>query len=272
MTTGRSIERTIVNSTTTKAPNKSSSVRPPSARSTAKRLAGAAPSVRREKSAESPSDPAITPLSDDDTDATEPAQVSSDPPEVTADDEAATSDHEEESAAAPTRRARVRAALTGRRTRRIFTVVVTLVAIVGVALAGWFGMEWKQARDVDNAATAAKSVAEQYAVSLTSVSADSVDKDFATVLGGATGGFKDMYAKSSAQLRQLLVDNKADAQGKVIASGIQSATTDKVVVLLFIDQTVRNASTPEPRIDRSRVVMTMDKVGDRWLASKVDLP
>ncbi|MYR06819.1 hypothetical protein GTV32_11115 [Gordonia sp. SID5947] len=257
-----------MNSTTTKTPHKSSSVRPPSARSTAKRIAGAAPSARREKTDEPTSDAPPTPRPDDEAVAVE----STVPIEAAADGEAAPVGSEDESATGPRRRARLRAALTGRRTRRVFTVVIAVVAVAGVALAGWFGLEWKQARDVDNAATAAKSVAEQYAVSLTSVSADSVDKDFATVLGGATGGFKDMYAKSSAQLRQLLVDNKADAQGKVIASGIQSATTDKVVVLLFIDQTVRNASTPEPRIDRSRVVMTMDKVGDRWLASKVDLP
>lgn len=50
------------------------------------------------------------------------------------------------------------------------------------------------------------------------------------------------------------------------------ATTTKVEVLLFVDQSVTNTLVPEPRLDRSRVVMTMELVDGRWLASQVDLP
>ncbi|MGP3708901.1 hypothetical protein [Gordonia paraffinivorans] len=42
--------------------------------------------------------------------------------------------------------------------------------------------------------------------------------------------------------------------------------------MLFVDQSITNTASPEPRVDRSRVVMTMEKVDGRWLASKVDLP
>jgi Mce-associated membrane protein len=45
----------------------------------------------------------------------------------------------------------------------------------------------------------------------------------------------------------------------------------KVVVLLFIDQTVTNAQVPDPRIDRSRIKITMEKIDGRWKASKVQL-
>ena len=48
-----------------------------------------------------------------------------------------------------------------------------------------------------------------YAQVLTSIDANNVDQNFAQVLDGATGEFKDMYSKSSDQLRQLLIDNKA---------------------------------------------------------------
>jgi Mce-associated membrane protein len=81
-----------------------------------------------------------------------------------------------------------------------------------------------------------------------------------------------MYSQSSAQLRQLLVDNKATAHGVVVDSAVKSATANQVVVLLFVDQTVANKAAPDPRIDRSRVKMTMDKVDGAWRASKVELP
>ncbi|MGV0660737.1 hypothetical protein ABQE40_19990, partial [Mycolicibacterium pulveris] len=99
-----------------------------------------------------------------------------------------------------------------------------------------------------------------------------VDENFAAVLDGATGEFKDMYSKSSTELRQLLIDNEASAHGVVLESAVQSATKDKVVVLLFVDQAVQNASVPDPRIDRSRIKMTMEYADGRWRASKVELP
>ena len=81
-----------------------------------------------------------------------------------------------------------------------------------------------------------------------------------------------MYTQSSMQLRQLLIDNKATAHGVVLESAVQSASKNKVVVLLFVDQSVANASLPDPRIDRSRIKMTMEYVDGRWRTSKVELP
>ncbi len=167
---------------------------------------------------------------------------------------------------------RIRQVGHGRLTRRVYVIILAIVAVAALILAGWFGREWKSQRDTEQAAAAALAVAHDYAVTLTSVSADSIDNDFMAVLDGATGEFKDMYSKSSSQLRQLLIDNKAQAQGKVVASGISSASPTEVTVLLFVDQSVRNASTPQPRIDRSRVTITMKLVDGRWLADKVDLP
>lgn len=43
------------------------------------------------------------------------------------------------------------------------------------------------------------------------------------------------------------------------------------MVLLFVDQSVSNTISPQPRIDKSRIRMTMEKVSGRWLASKVEL-
>jgi Mce-associated membrane protein len=156
-----------------------------------------------------------------------------------------------------------------RRAAVLLGVVAAVAAVTTAAVLGW---KLQQRSAVEAAADEAQQAARNYAVALTSVSSDNLDQNFADVLGGATGEFKDMYSQSSGQLRQLLVDNKATAEGTVIDSGIKSASTSEVVVLLFVDQTVTNTATPDPRVDRSRVVMTMEKVDGRWLAAKVDLP
>lgn len=149
-------------------------------------------------------------------------------------------------------------------------VAAFVVVLLGVS--GWLGWQvWQQHR-VQQASHDAQQAAVAYAQVLTSIDSAKVDQNFAEVLDGATGQFKDMYSQSSAQLRQLLVDNKATAHGTVVDSAVQSATPSTVVVLMFVDQTVSNSAAPDPRIDRSRVKMTMEKVDGRWRASKVELP
>nr|WP_325096706.1 Mce protein [Mycolicibacterium vinylchloridicum] len=149
----------------------------------------------------------------------------------------------------------------------LWALIVGLVGVCGFL--GW--QVWEQ-RQLDAASRDAQQAAVRYAQVLTSIDSNNVDQNFAEVLNGATGEFKDMYSQSSAQLRQLLVDNKATAHGVVIDSAVQSASTDKVVVLLFVDQTVSNTATPDPRIDRSRIKMTLEKVDGAWRASKVQIP
>lgn len=146
---------------------------------------------------------------------------------------------------------------------------VLAILIAGSGYEGWLLFQHHQ-REV--AAAQALAAAKKYILTLTSVDTNAIDKNFTDVLDGSTGEFKDMYTKSSAQLRQTLIDNKAAAHGSVIEAAVRDATEDKVDVVLFVDQSVSNGVAPAPQLDRSRVKMTMEKVDGRWLASKVDLP
>lgn len=139
-------------------------------------------------------------------------------------------------------------------------------------LVGGLGWQLWQQHRISAAATAGQRAAVDYAQVLTSIDSSKVDDDFAAVLNGATGDFKDTYTKASVELRQLLIDNKAAARGTVVDSAVQSKSADQVVVLLMVDQTVSNTARPDPRVDRSRMKMTMQKISGRWLASKVELP
>ncbi|MGD1171272.1 tetratricopeptide repeat protein [Mycobacterium seoulense] len=143
--------------------------------------------------------------------------------------------------------------------------------VAALAISGFLGWRQWQDHQVRLAGEQAQQAAIGYAQVLTSIDSNKVDENFRQVLDGATGEFKDMYTQSSVKLRQLLIDNKATAHGVVVDSAIQSQSTNKVVVLVFIDQTVTNTAAPDPRIDRSRIKMTMEKVDGRWRASKVQL-
>ncbi|WP_407664658.1 YfgM family protein [Mycolicibacterium litorale] len=158
------------------------------------------------------------------------------------------------------------------RRRRALAIVAAVLILGGFATSGYLGWRLWQDHQITLAGEEAKAAAVQYAQILTSIDSDKVDENFDQVLDGATGEFKDMYSQSSMQLRQLLIDNKASAHGVVVDSAIQSASEHTVVVLLFVDQSVSNSAVPDPRIDRSRIKMTMQDVDGRWRASKVELP
>lgn len=153
--------------------------------------------------------------------------------------------------------------------RRWIAVAVLVLGLAGAAFEGWLLYDHHR-RSV--AAAQALEAAEKYTMVLTGVDPADIDKNFAEVLDGATGEFKDLYAASSEQLRRLLIENKAAAHGTVIDSAVKSATKNRVEVLIFVDQSVSNKAAPKPMIDRSRIAMTMEKVNGRWLAAKVDMP
>lgn len=155
--------------------------------------------------------------------------------------------------------------------RYTLTALAILIFVAALGSSGYFGWQYQQHRDIDSASRAALSSAERFAVTLTSIDTNGVDQNFAQVVDGSTGEFKDMYSQSASQLRQVLIDNKAMSKGTIIDSAVKSGSTTKVDVVLFVDQWITNVASPQPRLDRSRVAMTMELVDGRWLASKVEL-
>ncbi|WP_199178189.1 Mce protein [Mycobacterium hubeiense] len=159
----------------------------------------------------------------------------------------------------------------GRRRRRIVAGLLCVVFVAALGLSAFLGWRVKQLEATAAAGEAALEAARNYAVTLTTLDAKDIDKHYQQALDGATGVFKDEYSQGSAQLRQLLIDNKATGKGIVIDAAVKSATENKVEVLLFVDQSITNAILPSPRIDRNRVRMTMELIDNRWLASQVEI-
>ena len=155
--------------------------------------------------------------------------------------------------------------------RYTLTAVTILIFVAALGSSGYFGWQYTQQQDIDSASRAALSSAQRFAVTLTSIDTNSVDQNFTQVVDGSTGEFKDIYSQSANQLRQVLIDNKAMSKGTIIDSAVKSASKTKVDVVLFVDQWITNVASPQPRLDRSRVAMTMELIDGRWLASKVEL-
>lgn len=154
----------------------------------------------------------------------------------------------------------------GRALLRRWLAIGTLLGIVGCG--GWLAVEHYQTHLAGQEALAA---AEAYVLRLTDIDANDIDRSFADIAEGSTGEFNGMHNRSSAKLRRLIIDNGVTARGHVAEAAIKSAERNHAVVVLLVNQAVRDADNPEPVIDRSRIRMTMDRIDSRWLASKVEL-
>lgn len=146
---------------------------------------------------------------------------------------------------------------------------IVLVGALGAAVT--FGLLLKAKSDTDAAASEALNTARTFAVTLTTYDYNNLDKNFADVLDGATGDFKNEYSGGSSTLRQLLQQAKATSHGTVLDAGVKFAATDRVEIVLVANQVVTNAAIKEgeSRVDRSRFLMTLEKHDGRWLVSTV---
>lgn len=150
----------------------------------------------------------------------------------------------------------------------------TLAGFVIVALlatCGYLGFQLAEENGLKSARSAASASAKQYAVHLTSYDFRNLDGNFKAVTQDSSNRFAKEYKKVSANLKKLIQKFKATSKGAVLQQGIVSLDQQNAVVTLFVDQTITNTNSPEPRVDRNRMRMSLVRSADRWLLDDVQL-
>jgi Mce-associated membrane protein len=150
-------------------------------------------------------------------------------------------------------------------------LVLAMALVLALLLAGWLGLKVRHHHQLDSARDSAVATAQGYAVDLTTYDHDHLDADFNKVLSNSTGTFRAQYTAASQQLRDLIAQFQARATGQVLETAVLSSDTKHATLLLFVDQTVINASSKAPKIDRSRMKMSLEKHAGKWLISSLDL-
>ena len=102
---------------------------------------------------------------------------------------------------------------------------------------------------------------------------DGPGSPWALVEANATPAFRKDFAKTSGDLTKLLNQYSATAVGHVIDAGLQTLTSSKAVVLLFIDQDVTNTvQKPNSVTQPLRVLITLVKQNGKWLIDNLQVP
>jgi Mce-associated membrane protein len=154
----------------------------------------------------------------------------------------------------------------------LLSVVAALVVLglgVGLVLTT---VALRHERALDDARASALEAGRESAIALSSYNHTTLDRDFGAVTSRSTATFRDSFNQTSASLRTVLEQYDATATSTVVAAGVTSASEDRAVVLVFLNQVATNTNQKAgPTTDQSRIEVTLARPDDRWLIDGVKL-
>jgi Mce-associated membrane protein len=154
--------------------------------------------------------------------------------------------------------------------RRGVLPFVVLPLLVVLLTAGIAVMKWQDSkvRVSELAGAEAVQAAKDTTIALLSYKAESAEKDLDAAVGRMTGSFRNDYKDLITKVVIPGAKQKhISATATVPAAAPVFATSDKAVVLLFIDQTTTIGADPPSNL-QSTVRVTMNKVGGQWLMAE----
>lgn len=155
------------------------------------------------------------------------------------------------------------------------TVVAVVVAVVMLAAAAVFAVLYVRSRsnasELAGTRATVVSAAANLAVDFSSYDYRRLDTDFARVERQLTPAFRKSYSATAGALKATLVQYKAVGTARVLDSGLSRLSSSKATVIVFLDQTVTRSTSPTPSVDRNRIRVRLERSGDRWLVSALDV-
>lgn len=161
---------------------------------------------------------------------------------------------------------------TRARRRFLITEVVSLVVIIGLAVAlivSLVQLSNQNSLNADRASATAAAKAD--ATDVATYSYLHLHRDFGRVESESTPAFRRNFIRSSDSLSKVLVQYKATASAKVLAAAVSSISSGKAVVLLFVNQSVANSTQQGVSKDDSRIEVTLVRSNGRWLMQDLKL-
>lgn len=151
------------------------------------------------------------------------------------------------------------------------TTALAVVTVIAVAGAIWAGLAGIQAARSSAAADEAGAAAGELVTRLLSYDAASLDADKAGAEAATTGTFHDEYVRLLAdRIIPAAREQGATSTAEVSRHAVGAASPDRVVVLLFINQTTTGNHLPAPRIDAGTARVTLNRTDGGWLISGMD--
>jgi hypothetical protein len=131
-------------------------------------------------------------------------------------------------------------------------------------------MAWAGQQSSHAGQAAARSAATRFLIALTNFNAKTVDADFSTITGMATGSFASQANKFfNSSIRQELEDALATSRGQIRSIYVQSYSGGQASYYAVVDQLYANNKITAPQSDVLRVVIDLSDSGHGWKIADV---
>lgn len=142
------------------------------------------------------------------------------------------------------------------------TAILTLV----------FGLLWWSGRADDVRRSEVDAAARSFLIALTNFDAATIDRDVQEIRSFAVGQFaQEVEETFSADRLQAIRDNQASSRGRVRSLFVQRLDQDAATVFGVVDETIANATTPQPRMDVLRVEIGLIETTAAWKVDRVEI-
>ncbi|UGT63601.1 hypothetical protein [Nocardia asteroides] len=126
---------------------------------------------------------------------------------------------------------------------------------------------------LEDARAEAQAAACTYAPVLAEYDAKNLDAYFQGVLDGATGDWKQQFADTSKELRDVLAKGEVISKADDVQCAIKSADETSAEAIVVIGQTITSLGTQgKPAPGQLSMVMRLQKIDGRWLVNNVNSP
>ncbi|MFD5429478.1 hypothetical protein [Streptomyces sp. NPDC127084] len=168
---------------------------------------------------------------------------------------------------------------SGGRRRKLVMALLTVLSAAPLVGAAVLAQDYGDGRRTERARQQALTAARAAAPVVLSYDYRHLERDFAAARGHLTGAFRDEYRRTTkavvaptAKKYQGVVKATVASPpgGGVPAASVVSASPDKAIVLLFVNQVTRSSQIEAPRVDLNRVRMTLTLTSEGWKVAAVD--
>jgi len=143
-----------------------------------------------------------------------------------------------------------------------------LVLAIGTSALGWQHHAHNQAEQARQQAGAAATAA---VPDVLSYNYRTIYDDLARARTHLTGDFAGQFDQLTRKIvAPQAIQGQINTHAEIAASSVVEADVDRVVELLFVNQTTQGVNLPRPRVDGSRLVLTMERVHDQWLIQNLE--
>ncbi|MET8146578.1 hypothetical protein ABZU32_40255 [Sphaerisporangium sp. NPDC005288] len=157
-----------------------------------------------------------------------------------------------------------------------FLAAVTLLGLLAAVLAVLTVLAYlrlRELRDSESAAADATAAARAYAPDMLSYDYRTIEADLARAKGYATGDLAAHYGELTRVLAPVVRREQTVQQAAVVAAAVESATPDRVQVLLFMNmgtsKLVPGEKRPQRQVLHNRARFVLVRGQEHWLVSEL---